>query len=270
MAVKNIVIFLGESTMDHRIIGTPRSPYNAVFNNCGYWDSATIKSSYTPNSDAFWGVTNGYTYDTYLMKKIADIVGSNVLFIKKAKGGATVSRTTSDGNGTFRVTVLNSHYSYLKNYIRNLKNIEERLGNTPVFKMVITDIKGNDAYYDFSSTYCNYTGGVLQGTFVDLANKLREITETPNLPIIHSQLLFKQTSLGTVQQRNDMLAAQEAFQTHYSGAYFLRMNEIDIAAGNNRYTMQPDQHLDDNGDWNKSEDMLNLLTINNLLTNWST
>lgn len=270
MAYKDYIIFWGESTLDHRIaIANLRTGYTGAYTNCKYWNGVTPDGNYTPGTDAIWGAVTGYTYDTYLMKRISDTLGITGRYIKRAKGGAAVSDYGSDTTkGCFNIHLYGDHYSQIKSHILNVREIERMRGNIARFRLVIADCKGNDAYFGFSSQYAYLDSGVLKGTFKDFHDQLKVLTRNPDLPLIHSQLLFKQTSLGTEQQRNDMLDAQELFQANYTNSYFLRMNEIDIAAGGTRYTMQADQHLDDNGDWNKATDILDIITTNNILTDW--
>jgi hypothetical protein len=276
MTYVDYIIFWGESTMDHRIlIANLRSAYNIAFTNCKYWNGTTPFNNYTPGTDTIWGATGGYTYDTYLMKMISDTLGITGRYIKHAKGATTIGYTGADAfnsldrhpAGSFNVNVYGSHYSALKSYILNVKAIHRMLGQQARFRLVVADLKGNDAFYDYSTNYARLENGLLVGDFVDFHNHLKVLTENPDLPIIHSQLLFKQTSLGTATQRNAMLLAQETFQTYYPNSYFLRMNEIDIL-DSTHYSMQPDQHLDDNGDYNKATDILNIITTNNLLADW--
>jgi hypothetical protein len=268
--IKDYIIFWGESTLDHRIaIANLRPGYNISFTNCKYWNGLNPDNNYQSGTDSIWGVTTGYTYDTYLMKMIADTLGVTARYIKRAKGGSAVVGPTSEpSNGCWNTSLYGDHYSNIKSHILNVREIERMRGNTARFRLVISDIKGNDAFYGYTSQYAYMDGSTLKGEYINFHNKLKELTLNPNLSLIDFQLLFKQTSLGTVQQRNDMLTAQDLIKNNYPNTYMLAMNDIDIATSGTRYTMQVDQHLDDNGDYNKALDVLDIIISNNLLTDW--
>jgi len=270
MAVIDYIIITGESNLAQRIaIANIQSGYSGAYSNVVYWNKTSVTATYTPGSDSILGNTSCYSFDTYLVKRIADTLGITLRFVKHANGATTIGYSGDDSynslsshpNGTFNCNVYGSHYSVLKSYILNVKNIQKMLGNTARFRLVIFAEMINDAYYTPLDTYVKNTDGMLSGAVIDFYNKLKILTENSSLPMIHTQQISTCTNGGV--GNTEMITRQVLFETYGSNQYLLHMND-----NTSLYTMSDGVHYDDTGAYNISTGILNIITTNNLLADW--
>jgi hypothetical protein len=270
MTYVDYIIIWGESNLDQRIpIASIQSGYNVAYTNVKYWNGLTMYATYTPAIDAVCGIQGCYSFDTYLLKMIADTLGITLRFVKHPKGATTVGYTGEDAfnsldrhpAGSFNVNVYGSHYSALKSYILNVKNLHRMLGETARFRLVICNEMINDAYYTPLDTYVKVENGIISGALVDFHEKLKVLTGNSTLPMIHYQTMS--TCTGGGAGNTEMITRQTWFDTYYPNSYLLRMNDNTA-----RYPMLDNAHYNDTGAYNIAVDTLSIITTNNLLADW--
>lgn len=264
------IILYGESFLAHRIPADSLRPaYNTRFSNVKYFNSIHPDSFYIPLTDVVWGATAAYSYDTYLMRMIADSLNITARFVKTANGGTCLAFDSITAynsldkhpDGSFNVNVYGSWWSRLQGYINNVKTIERMRGNVARFRLLIVDIHANDSWYGYTNEYFNVVDGITSGSFLDFTRKIRQITGNRNMPIIQYQTLTNYATYGA--ERFLMKQRQDSIMKYIPNMYMLRMDDCQSC-----YPVLDGTHHNDVGDYNKADSTWRIIKKYNLLGGW--